>query len=333
MMTTSHLQLVAFLLLGMSYSVASFSRKTACPHKEGFEWRSDIRWVGGIGSTTTTHSSLSAAEEACRNDASCTAFNNLGEVLRGNINSLSVNAFTGTCVYLKLSDACPQRPGYKMIMHASWLYAAGGQNVRANPASDAPALCDADSSCVAFNKQGDMLTGVITKITWSYNNCAYLKISALGAVCPPLYGYEAKLNTEVSGADAIAGAVVGALLDANQVQEACKINPKCTAWDSHGHVVIGGIDSYNYVLGTCAYIKNPCTPRAGFIAYSDLTFDTMTPPDDQFPELCGNDIYTKCLNDPTCQGFNTLRNIWTSVRPMPVTEYSGMCTYVRAIGF
>ncbi|GLI70521.1 hypothetical protein VaNZ11_015432 [Volvox africanus] len=337
-MTTSWLQRVAYLLLVLTYSaVASppFSRKTACPHKDGFEWRSDIRWKAGSGATTVGgHSSLSATEAACRNDAQCKAFNNLGEILRGNINSLTVvsSNYVGTCVYLKRSSACPERSGYQLLMYTSWQVASGSRNVRANPISSAPTTCDADSTCVAFNSNGDMLVGVVEKLIWSSTTCAYLKTSALGAVCPPLYGYEAKQNFEVVGSDGMSGTAMGPLLDVSQAREACQVNPKCSAWDSSGNIAIGGIDSYTPKLGTCAYVKNSCVPRAGFIAYADLTFDS-TPSDGHFPELCGNDIYSKCLNDPTCQGYNTLRHIWTSVKPSPNTEFSGMCTYVRAPGY
>ncbi|GIL42177.1 hypothetical protein Vafri_237 [Volvox africanus] len=157
---------------------------------------------------------------------------------------------------MDVRSVCPERTGYQLLMYTSWQATSGSQIVRASPISSASTNCDADPSCAAINSNGDMLIGVVEKLTWSSNTCAYLKTSALGAVCPPLYGYEAKQNFEAIGSDGMSGTAMGPLLDVSQAKEACKINPKCSAWDSNGKIVIGGIDSYTPKLASCVYVKN-----------------------------------------------------------------------------
>ena len=83
---------------------------TACPHKPGFEVRTDVKWVANAGAVVGNVTAVdgpalfAAAESYCREDAGCTAFNNLGEVIRGGIVGMSTTCFPGVCVYLKQSE-------------------------------------------------------------------------------------------------------------------------------------------------------------------------------------------------------------------------------------
>jgi hypothetical protein len=70
-----------------------------------------------------------------------------------------------------------------------------------------------------------------------------------------------------------------------------------------------------------------CLPRAGFIAYSNY-HDALATPSSTRPDLCPADLYTTCLNNPSCTGFDTLRNLYDGTLN-PSSAFNGMCTYMR----
>jgi hypothetical protein len=72
-----------------------------------------------------------------------------------------------------------------------------------------------------------------------------------------------------------------------------------------------------------------CLPRAGFVAYPDSTDGSVSPSSTR-PDLCPAELYTTCLNDPSCTGFDTLRNLYDSTLN-PGNVYNGMCTYKRML--
>jgi hypothetical protein len=72
-----------------------------------------------------------------------------------------------------------------------------------------------------------------------------------------------------------------------------------------------------------------CLPRAGFIAFPDK-YDSYAAPSSTRPDLCLADLYTTCLNDLTCTGFDTLRNLYTA-QLAPIEGFNGMCTYTRIL--
>ncbi len=47
-------------------------------------------------------------------------------------------------------------------------------------------------------------------------------------------------------------------------------------------------------------------------------------------DLCPADLYTTCLNDPSCTGFDTLRRLYsTDLLANFDATLAGMCTYKR----
>jgi hypothetical protein len=76
--------------------------------------------------------------------------------------------------------------------------------------------------------------------------------------CPPKYGWTARPSSQlvpISG-DGVYGVASGILTGGAVEAEAhCRVNPRCTAWDTDGNVAFGGVETYVLNPGVCSYEK------------------------------------------------------------------------------
>jgi hypothetical protein len=76
--------------------------------------------------------------------------------------------------------------------------------------------------------------------------------------CPRKYGWTAHKSSQlvpISGAEH--GTASGTLAGGAAEAEAhCRVNPRCTAWDTNGNVAFGGVASFTAASGVCSYEKD-----------------------------------------------------------------------------
>ncbi|GIL59565.1 hypothetical protein Vafri_14317 [Volvox africanus] len=313
---------------------------TACPDKRGYEtltaylplYKSGMQYpsdpADGLQLT-----SVDDAFSSCSGDPSCIAFSTRASTLNlGRL--LSWAKLEGSCTWVKRSTWKP-KTGFKLFPMTSWSISDGFGSpnlITTASAAVAEAQCRSNSSCVGFNTDGQYLVApsyVSTYIGAPNPSALYMK-----QYCTERFGYISKPDTALRPVPAQFGIAEGKAESEAQAAEFCRLNYACTGFSSDGSYIIGGVGEYVSATGICSYVKEPCAPMRGFVAYNDVSF-----PDDAPDALlarpskdCFNDVYTQCLNEPKCYAFNNMRYMWNSSAPNIKNDPEsapGMCTYVK----
>ncbi len=91
--------------------------------------------------------------------------------------------------------------------------------------------------------------------------CLSICVRRTHAVCPSAgkYGwrvYPSHQLVPITGAEygtASGGTLFGGAAEA---EAHCRVNPRCTAWDTQGNVAFGGVAAYTPTSGVCSYEKD-----------------------------------------------------------------------------
>ncbi|GIL84551.1 hypothetical protein Vretifemale_13115, partial [Volvox reticuliferus] len=176
-------------------------------------------------------------------------------------------------------------------------------------------------------------------------------------VCPPAYGYDVYVDTEIQVANILGG---GPLLYVDP-RFYCNANPQCVSYVMFtSYVAIPSISPYagyslfsndtspkNDFQGLCTYVKLPgnrtvCPPAYGY----DVYVDTSTPGNSR-PGSPNTYPYptTYCNVDPQCVVYALVTDYVTTPVAMPYIGYSdfmdtnpyketypGICSYVKLAG-
>ncbi|GLI69398.1 hypothetical protein VaNZ11_014001 [Volvox africanus] len=324
---TSNMVLLGAAVLLMLSTLCKAAPVTACPSKTGYDALPDWTCNPIRSSDRKVYSSLAAAEAVCKSNSTCVCFNSAGEVFFSN--DTQGRSQRG-CAYVK--QVCAPKSGYETLgkVKISTSKQGGGKENTVGSANAAESACNADSKCLAFNDAGLYITKIlIVDSATTTTSCAYKK-----ALCTNKYGFKYKKDSNFKGLSGLRGVKKDKMSSAAAAESFCKITPKCTAWNSKGEYVIGGVQGYESESDVCTYVKQPCPPVPGFTAYYGLAVNQGIggAPVSTESGLCFSDIKTMCTNDPNCLVFDTLRNIWrTDVEP--TKSFPGMCTYRRVAGF
>ncbi|GLI65077.1 hypothetical protein VaNZ11_008504 [Volvox africanus] len=313
---------------------------TACPDKRGYETLTGFHPVYSSGTQFPESSEeglqLTSVDDAfrlCSGNRSCVAFASTASTV--NLNRLlEWGQQDGSCSWVKRSTWAP-KTGFKLLPFTSWSISDGANTpnlITAASSADAETQCRSNPSCVAFDTNGQYLLApsVIDHYIAAPSTAAlYVK-----QYCTEKFGYISKPDTALIPVYGGFGIAEGTAESEAQAAEFCRLNYACTGFSSDGSYIIGGVGEYVSATGICSYVKEPCAPMRGFVAYNDVSF-----PDDAPDALlarpskdCFNDVYTQCLNETSCHAFNNMRYMWTS--SAPDIRYNsepapGMCTYVK----
>ncbi|GLI65209.1 hypothetical protein VaNZ11_008688 [Volvox africanus] len=325
---------VVTVALALALKLSTAYEITACPRVDGYIAYADM----GVTRSTEAdmYDTLEEAKVACDDDSSCWSFNNNLEVY--SVTDVALGAAPGVCTYVK--NVCPTYPGYKLLPPG--FVADLGDTavvVQYNSDDDLPLECwnsDLDI-CAGFDITGRMIFPKqgygVKDVVWKADNittlCAYQTQDT--AICPNKFGFFTHYDSILKPGQGLDGVNYGQLETLEDAEAYCKITPKCSGFSSDGSFTVGGIKGLSFAYYTCTYIKHPCPPVNGYTAVDGYTIKAFSP-SASYPKLCFADLVRKCNDDPNCQSFDTLRNVW-NIDVVQYHPFPGMCLYVKAQGF
>ncbi|GIL48353.1 hypothetical protein Vafri_4625 [Volvox africanus] len=330
-------------------SVWAAVHNAACPRAKGFDAVSDKI---ALNSPWGFHGAAepSDAGALCAEDTICVSFDTLG--VRHFVDVGNFVDSVGACTYIK--QACPRANGYKALLRKMWsLTADANKNGSAAAMSHESELaarshCNVTISCLAWTSLGEalMLPFVTTEADAiaAYDNagaaqgisivhsqrdvCLYLK-----EPCPAKYGYNTFAGKDFISSTAFRGVKKDKMSSAEMAESFCKVNPKCTAWNTKGEYAIGAVQGYETESNVCTYVKQPCPAIPGFTAHDSFTYPKSAPRE-HYNKTSFVEIVTHCTSNPHCAAFDTLRQIWPPAvaEAAPSVPFPGMCTFVKMPG-
>ncbi|GIL48354.1 hypothetical protein Vafri_4625 [Volvox africanus] len=155
----------------------------------------------------------------------------------------------------------------------------------------------------------------------------------LTTACPAKYGYNTFAGKDFISSTAFRGVKKDKMSSAEMAESFCKVNPKCTAWNTKGEYAIGAVQGYETESNVCTYVKQPCPAIPGFTAHDSFTYPKSAPRE-HYNKTSFVEIVTHCTSNPHCAAFDTLRQIWPPAvaEAAPSVPFPGMCTFVKMPG-
>ncbi|GIL78561.1 hypothetical protein Vretimale_6105 [Volvox reticuliferus] len=330
-----------FLCSWTGFAAVDPGAYTACHDKRGYVTMSDIAPVfrgpnglfPGSSADGSTWSSVDEALSKCNDDPSCVVVTSLASTAHRE-GVAKWRQMPGACTWAKRTNWM-SKTGFKLWPYSTWKISDGPNtpNLRsADSAAAAEAECRSNADCVGFSSAGQYLLSPSSIVGYEPSRvpaAVYVKLS-----CAEKFGYISMPNTALVPARGENAIAYGTAEGEEQAAEFCRLNYACTAFSSDGSYYIGGVSGYTPAKGICSYIKEPCAPMRGFVAYNNVAFPGGAP--DALlarpAKDCFVDVYTQCLKNSDCNAFDNMRYMWTSDAP-DIREHSepapGMCLYVK----
>ncbi|EFJ45763.1 hypothetical protein VOLCADRAFT_105842 [Volvox carteri f. nagariensis] len=213
---------------------------------------------------------------------------------------------------------CQQIPGYTSTPDSDH----GGDDL-GYYGKNAPAACNSNPNCVAFNSYGLIKSGS-TPLRSSAGSCFYVKVPP---VCREYLGFTAIADVDHEGDN----------MDSVSPYYwwYCLVDAGCAAFNSDGVRKSKSLPLRSAV-GSCLYVKTSaqCKAYAGFYAFpgKDRLVRQHTGIDVAHYDGNPDAAYAYCKMTDSCKSFNSYG--WAKSSGMPITPHDdGMCLYVKSSTF
>eukprot|EP00775_Hariotina_reticulata_P004920 gene4920-5163_t len=250
-----------------------------CPDKPGFVVKANTNWIKG-SQTKESQTQPANAEQICKLDANCLAFNNYGYYILKAADTdatlaaagIKLQPYDDMCTYIKanaLPLTCPTKAGFVTKENTNWI--AGPKTKESQTAPEnAEKICNLDANCLAFNsygyhilKQADSAATIAAagiKFTPYDGMCTYIKATALSS-CPDKPGFVTRENTNW-----VASAKTKESQTApDSAEKICNLDANCLAFNNFGYYILKSSDvalsiaaagvSFTPYDKMCTYVK------------------------------------------------------------------------------